>query len=84
MNRYESTVVTTALGRPLCTAALVLLMVGLPVRGDATVWTNGAGQGGATVRIPDRGGQARTSTFVGTGAGELQWVSGNDAAVQVA
>lgn len=53
------------------------------VCGDVTVWTNGLGQGGATVRVSERG-ESTTETFIGLGTGTSQNVSLGNAGVTFA
>lgn len=53
------------------------------VCGDVTVWTNGLGEGGATVRVSERG-ESITQTFSGLGTGTSQNVSLGNAGVTFA
>lgn len=53
------------------------------VCGDVTVWTNGLGVGGATVRVSERG-ESITETFIGLGTGISQNVSLGNAGVTFA
>lgn len=71
-------------GTRLCATAVFLVVLNPPVRGDATVWTNGLGEGGATIRIRDPGQAPQTSTFMSAGGGESGFAAGNDAFVEFA
>ncbi|MDO8629938.1 MAG: hypothetical protein Q7R41_05545 [Phycisphaerales bacterium] len=66
----------------LTTVLLVVLCAPRNTQGDATVWTNGAGIGGATVRVTGADGVVSEQTITGSGTGGLEFVSGEGVEVQ--
>ena len=65
--------------------ALVIGAVSVPSAafGDASVWSNGLGLGGATIRVTGVNGVTATRTLAGTGSGELQWETSADGTASV-
>jgi len=67
--------------RVLCLCVGCVLGSGVPAFCDATVWTNGNGVGGATVRVTGANGITAMQEFLGAGGNE--WISSTDSTAAV-